>query len=280
MQHDYDSTRLSWNHATKNHNAHKGDQAAFFRAGGDVLFPEEIALLGDLTGRTLVHLQCNAGQDTLCLARRGAVAHGVDLSDEAIRFARSLSADSGIPATFEQAEVVDWLHRTERRFDIAFSSYGAIGWLPDLGAWAAGVRRVLNPGGRLVLVEFHPLIWSWGPDLRPTKDDYFATTPFLDPVSDYVAESGLGLGVVKIGESVPNPHPAHSWQHTLGDVVTSVAKSGLIVDELHEYPHSSGCRFHPDLVPDGRRWVWPEGIARTPALFGLCARRPRNTDPE
>src|SRR5688572_30287855 len=82
-----ETTRRSWNRATRNHNSHKGDQAAFLRGGGDVLFPEELELLGDLAGQRLVHLQCNAGQDTLCLARRGAVATGVDLSDEAIRFA-------------------------------------------------------------------------------------------------------------------------------------------------------------------------------------------------
>jgi 2-polyprenyl-3-methyl-5-hydroxy-6-metoxy-1,4-benzoquinol methylase len=91
MDDDLETTRRSWNVATRNHNAHKGDQAAFLRAGGDVLFPEELELLGDLRGKRLVHVQCNAGQDTLCLARRGAVATGVDLSDEAIRFARELS---------------------------------------------------------------------------------------------------------------------------------------------------------------------------------------------
>jgi SAM-dependent methyltransferase len=276
MDHNYESTRRSWNHATRNHNAHKGDQARFLRDGGDVLFPEELELLGDLRGKRLVHLQCNAGQDTLCLARRGATVLGVDLSDEAIGFARALSADSGIAASFLEAEVVAWLHRTDQRFDIAFASYGAIGWLPDLAAWADGVHRVLEDGGRLVLVEFHPLIWSWGPDLRPTRDDYFATTPFIEPVNDYVAESGEGLGAVIPAETVPNPHAATGWQHPLGDVVTAVATAGLIVDELREYPHSSGYRFHPALVRDGRRWVWPEGIARTPALYGLCAHRPRN----
>ena len=97
-EHDYEGTRRSWNLATRNHNAHKGDQAAALRAGNDPLFLDELELLGELRGRRLVHLQCNAGQDTLGLARRGAVATGVDLSDEAIAFARRLSADSGILA--------------------------------------------------------------------------------------------------------------------------------------------------------------------------------------
>ena len=39
----------------------------------------------------------------------------------------------------------------------AFSSYGSYGWLSDLDAWARGIARVLAPGGRFVIVDFHPL---------------------------------------------------------------------------------------------------------------------------
>src|SRR5437016_320404 len=101
----HEENRRAWNVATEAHNSHKHDQAAFFRAGGSTLFPEELELLGDVAGQTLVHLQCNAGQDTLSLARRGAIVTGVDISDTAIDFARQLSADSGIPASFERADV-------------------------------------------------------------------------------------------------------------------------------------------------------------------------------
>jgi len=143
------STRRSWDVATRNHNAHKGDQAAFFRGGGDTLFPEELELLGDLAGRHVLHAQCNAGQDSLSLARRGAHVTGVDFSGEAVSFARKLAVDAGIPAVFEEAELLEWLERTPARFDVAFSSYGAVGWLPDLGRWARGLCRVLRPGGEL-----------------------------------------------------------------------------------------------------------------------------------
>ncbi len=164
----HEINRVAWNAATDAHNSHKRDQVAFFRNGGDTLFPEEIDLLGDVTGRTLVHLQCNSGQDSLSLARRGAVVTGVDISDTAIAFARRLSAETGIPATFVRADVYDWLAETAAhgpRFDLAFASYGALVWLSDIRAWAAGVAAVLNPGGRLVVVEFHPFAnvfdWDW-----------------------------------------------------------------------------------------------------------------------
>ncbi len=270
--HDLDATRQSWNVATRNHNRHKGDQVAFFRAGGDVLFPEELELLGALDGLEVAHLQCNGGQDTLGLARRGAIVTGVDLSDVAIAFARTLSEGAGVSARFVEADVVRWLHTTPERFDLLFTSYGAVGWLPDLTAWAEGVARVLRDGGRLVYVDFHPLVWSVGDDLRLSRDDYFATDPFVEPVADYVAASGAALGVVTPAASEPNPVAAQSWQYGLGQIVSAVAAAGLRIEVLREYPHSNGCRVNPALVegPD-RTWRWPDGAARVPLMFGLVA---------
>jgi SAM-dependent methyltransferase len=270
--HDYDATRRSWDVATRNHNAHKGDQAAFLRAGGEVLFPEELDLLGDLAGRRVAHLQCNAGQDTLCLARRGATVVGVDLSGEAIRFARATSDASGIAATFEHAEVVAWMAATEARFDVAFASYGATVWLPDLDAWARGVRRILAPGGRFVYVEFHPVLWSISSDLRLAGDDYFSSTPVVEPVGDYVAASGAGLGAPAGATPGRNDVPATCWQHGLGAIVTALARAGLVIDELREYPYANGCRVNASLVEgEARRWVWPPGVPRVPLMFGLRA---------
>src|SRR5262245_18016350 len=108
----HEANRRSWNAATEVHNRHKHDQARFLRDGGSTLFPEELDLLGDVAGRSLVHLQCNSGQCSLSLARRGAVVTGVDISDAAIDFARGLSGAAGIPATFVRADVYDCLAET------------------------------------------------------------------------------------------------------------------------------------------------------------------------
>jgi 2-polyprenyl-3-methyl-5-hydroxy-6-metoxy-1,4-benzoquinol methylase len=122
--------RLSWNAATRAHESHKGDQAKFYREGGSKLYPEEVELLGDLCGKAIVHLRCNSGQDTLSMRRLGAAKLlGVDIGDEAIRFARRLSAESGVAASFVRADVYDWLAaaaRVDERWDVVFSSYGAI----------------------------------------------------------------------------------------------------------------------------------------------------------
>lgn len=157
----HEQNRRSWNHATRAHNSHKGDQARFFREGGNRLYAEERELLGEIAGKRVLNLQCNSGQDSLSLAQLGAAVTGVDISDEAIGFAQRLSADSGLAAKFVRADVYDWLeeaaHRAER-WDVVFCSYGAVCWLSDVSSWARGIAALLAPGGRFVMVEFHPLL--------------------------------------------------------------------------------------------------------------------------
>jgi SAM-dependent methyltransferase len=170
-----EANRLSWNAATRAHNSHKVDQARFFREGGSTLRPEELGLLGEVAGLRIVHLLCNSGQDALSIAQLGAEVTGVDISDEAIAFATQLAADAGSAATFERADVYDWLAAaTERqeRFDIAFSSYGVVHWLSGLDRWAVGVAAILKPGGRLALVDFHPAERMFSRDWRRVGD-YF-----------------------------------------------------------------------------------------------------------
>src|SRR5436309_2972442 len=112
QRHLHQENRLSWNAATDAHNSHKGDQATFFRNGGNKLYPEEMDLLGNIEGLTVAHLLCNSGQDTLSLAQMGAIVTGIDISDTAIAFARELSAYSGVPATFHLMDIYDWLEET------------------------------------------------------------------------------------------------------------------------------------------------------------------------
>lgn len=280
----HEANRLSWNAATPAHNSHKGDQAAWLRAGGSTLFPEERALLGDVSGRRLLHLQCNAGQDTLSLAALGALATGVDISDEAVAFARRLAAESGTRAEFERADVYDWLEeagRAGRRFDLAFSSYGAVCWLSELGAWARGIAGVLAPGGRFVLVEFHPAAAMFDEGMR-LSFPYSSGGRAIrceDGVSDYVAASGDGLlhgaegrpGVVDFR----NPHPSHEFAWGVADVVAALLEAGLALESLREWPYSNGyAPFRGMRALPGRRWARPEGVPEMPLMYGVAARKP------
>ncbi|KAB8315303.1 class I SAM-dependent methyltransferase [Tolypothrix campylonemoides VB511288] len=278
----HEENRLSWNEATKAHNSHKGDQAKFFRLGGSTLFPEEKELLGDIAGLSLVHLQCNAGQDTLSLARLGAIVTGMDISDEAIAFAKKLSQESGIPASFYRADVFDWLEETAKRreqFDIAFSSYGAVCWISNLNIWAKGIAGVLKPGGRFVIVDFHPVAMMFDKDWSH-KFSYFSEGKYLtweDGISDYVAESGTSLapwGYETGIENFRNPHRSHEFQWGIGDMVTALLQAGLTLEVLKEYPYANACKlFERMWEAAGCRMFPPEDVPNLPLMYGIVARK-------
>jgi len=285
MRELHEQNRISWNAATERHNRHKGDQAAFLRRGGSTLFREEIALLGDVRDQTLLHLQCNAGQDTLSIAARlGASVTGVDISDEAIRFAQELARASGIPGEFVRADVYDWLAANTRAFDVVFSSYGAVGWLSDLGAWARGIAAALRRGGRFVLVEFHPNLallggalsgdWSQASDMlggRHYAYDY--------GVGDYVALSGGGLipdgPPATEGADWVNPHPSHEFAWGVAEVVSALLDAGLTLTALREYPYSNGFMPYPEHMVEqpGRRMTVGPDLPQIPLMYGLRAER-------
>ena len=277
----HQQNRRSWNHATRAHNAHKGDQAAFLRNGGTTLFPDESELLGDVHGKRVVHLQCNSGQDSLSIAARGAHVTGVDISDEAIAFAQNLSEASGIAARFERNDVYDWLATTTEQFAIAFSSYGALPWLSDIGTWARGVARVLEPGGRVVILEFHPLLGIFDDDGVVGTGTFLggggARIDWPQGIGDYVAASEGALPAPEhraFAEPFKNPEACHEWEWSVADVLDAVARAGLRVECVREYPYSNGCRFFSNMVAlDGRRWALAPGSPKVPLMYGFVASR-------
>ena len=278
--------RLSWNAATVRHNLHKGDQARFHREGGSTLFPEEVDLLGDIEGQQLLHLQCNCGQDTISIASQlGAEVTGVDISDEAIRFATELSRDSQIPAHFHRSDLFDWCEDPSvPKFDVVFTSYGATGWLSDLERWGRCIANVLKPGGKFVIVEFHPAALMFDEDGGwRLKYDYMGGEAVHEPegVGDYVGEQCSAPQSLEANNPVnvpdgpfENPHPAVGFCWGISDHVSALLKAGLRVDRLTEYPYSNSWRPYPEMVEaEDRRMVMPEGMPVLPLMFSLVARK-------
>lgn len=281
----HEGNRLSWNEATRAHNSHKRDQAKFFRDGGRKMSEDERGILGDVTGLSVLHLQCNSGQDTLSIKQLGAAkVTGVDISDEAIDFARRLSADSGLEGTFHRADVYDWLAEAAKgveRWDIVFCSYGAIIWLSDLKTWARGIAAVLKPGGRFVTIEFHPAGWMFDENFEH-KSPYSTrgkSITWSDGIGDYVAEAGKGA-ITPSGwedgvQNFQNPHPSHEFAWGLSEVVQPLIDAGLVLENLQEYYHLGG--FHPfkRMVKEGdRRWVLPPDVPSVPLMYSIVARKP------
>lgn len=276
-----EANRRSWNAAARAHNSHRPGQAAFLREGGITLFPEERALLGDVAGRRLLHLLCNAGQDSLSLASLGADVTGVDLSDEAIGLARQLSAESGLPARFVCADAYGYLAGAAaagERFDRVYCGYGAICWLHDLATFAAGVAALLAPGGRFALMEFHPASNMLDDGWRLARDyPQGGALLELDGVGDYVSASGDGLAPAGFAPGVAgfvNPHPCYLYRWGVGEVVSALAGAGLRILALHEYCYVNGERPFPDMrAGEGRRAYPPPGAPAVPLMYGLAAER-------
>ncbi|MEV6540891.1 class I SAM-dependent methyltransferase [Streptomyces sp. NPDC051665] len=199
-----------------------------FRAGRLTLDEIELAGVGDPAGRSLLHLQCHFGLGTLSWARLGAEATGVDFSAAAVERARALATELGLPARFEQAEVSGLdLGRT---FDICFTSWGVLMWLPDLDAWARAIARHLAPGGVFFLAEGHPHLFIWDDELgkdgyRPRNPYFRHSTPVVDEEAGTYVDPSQRLGL-----------PQYRWNHPLAEVVSALAGAGLRVTGMAEHP--------------------------------------------
>lgn len=258
------ANRRLWDTWARLHEAAPFYDVAAFRAGASSLNPVEVAEVGPVAGRSMLHLQCHFGLDTLSWARQGAVVTGVDFSEEAIARARALSRDLALDATFVCADVYALPTVLEARFDVVFTSYGVLPWLPDLTAWAEVVAHFLNPGGVFHLVEFHPVLTMLAEDGAGFDFPYFRTP---EPVRYDVEASYAAAhpGTVRT---------AYEWPHGLGEVVTALVAAGLHLDYLHEHAWSPyDCFPGLEAVAPGR-YVWGGREGWLPHLFSLRARKP------
>ena len=279
----HEQNRLSWNEATKAHNSHKGDQAGYFRNGGMKLCQEEVSLLGDLRGKSVVHLQCNAGQDTLSIKHLGAAkVLGVDISDDAIAFATQLSADSGVEATFVRSDVYDWLAeaaRGDERWDIVYCSYGAIIWLSDLSTWAKGISAILKPGGRFVIVEFHPIEMMFEVDFshRYPYSTRGKPVTWEEGIGDYVDEFGAEDMPYEWQDGVQgfkNRHASHEFAWATSEVITALLDAGFVLEHFREYDYCNDPIFKEMKDIGHGRWTVPDGKPSIPFMYSIAARKP------
>ena len=175
-----------WNKRTDYHFNSEFYDVDNFINGKSSLNDIELDLLGDIKNKTILHLQCHFGQDTLSLARLGAIVTGVDLSDNAINKAKELAVKLNSNARFICCDVYDLPEHLKEKFDIVFTSYGTIGWLPDLNKWARLIADFLKPGGTFILVEFHPFLWIFDNDFNNVEYSYFKSEPIVELEKEYL----------------------------------------------------------------------------------------------
>jgi len=235
------------------------------RAGGDLLCPIEASEIGDVSGLKIAHLQCHFGVDTICLARRGATVTGLDFSPNAVAAARTLAAELGVPATFVEGNVFDAPTLVGSGFDRVYVTWGALGWLPDLGRWARAVAACLRPGGTLYLAEGHPFMFMLEEREGRLEIGYEWRTPQDRPIVDIAPVSYAGDG-----SPVKNER-ALGWNHPFSRILGGLAEAGMALQFLHEH-EMIPWRAFPSMVPQGRMYVQPDDTKfRIPLAFSLKA---------
>jgi ubiquinone/menaquinone biosynthesis C-methylase UbiE len=172
--------KKTWNNKTEVHVTSDFYDNESFLHGKSTLKDIELNLLGDISGKKILHLQCHFGQDTMTFSRMGAQATGVDLSDKAIEKAKEFNAQLGLDAQFICCDLYDLPNHLDEQFDIVFTSYGTIGWLPDLDKWSKVASQFLKPGGRFIMAEFHPVVWMFDNDFKEVFYNYFNVTPIIE----------------------------------------------------------------------------------------------------
>jgi len=266
------ANRDLWNGWTELHVESDFYDVEGFKAGRDTLDEVEsrgvLDRVGDIRGKTLLHLQCHFGLDTMSWARRGARATGVDFSEKAVAHARRLARELDIPARFFCADVTDTpavLGQLDgERFDVVFTSHGVITWLPDLRPWARTIAAALKPGGTFCVVDSHPFCWMFDEEVaEPTlafRYEYFTREALrFDEKGSYAVPDADFRGV------------SYSWQHTFEDIVGSLAAAGLTVVSLREYPYLAWKWFPWMVKDDAGRYRLPPDMPQIPVMFALTA---------
>ena len=216
----------AWNSVVDAHFESQFYDVAGFLDGKSTLNEIELELLGDVSNKKLLHLQCHFGLDTLSLARLGAKVCGVDFSEKAINQAKELAQGIGVEANFVNQNIQEFRPQ-EGAFDVVFTSYGTIAWLPELSQWAACIAKALKPGSSFVFVDFHPTYWMFDADVKLLQYSYFNR--------GVIFESQQGSYAAPNGDF---EFATHTWNHSIDDIVTALLKQGLVLNQFRELDYS------------------------------------------
>lgn len=229
-----------------------------FLKGRTSLNSIELELLGDIKDKTILHLQCHFGQDSISLSRLGGKVTGIDLSDTAIAAADELAQKCGTDTQFIYTDVYNLPNILDQKFDIVFTSYGTIGWLPDLDRWAKVISHFLKPEGKFIMAEFHPVVWMFDDDFEGVKYNYFNEKAIVETYEGTYADQSADI----VQEYV-------MWNHSLAEVLQSLINNGLDILQFREFDWSPyPCFRHVEEFEKGK-WRIPQFGNKIPLVFAL-----------
>jgi SAM-dependent methyltransferase len=237
------------------------------RQGQTLLDEIQLAEVGDVRGKSLLHLQCHIGSDTLSWAQRGAIVTGVDFSEKSIALARKLAEELKIDADFICCSIYDMEKYLDKQFDIVYTGQGVLCWLKDIREWARLIAKYLKPGGLFYIMESHP-IRSIFNDVKSGALEiihpYFHSdqpTKWDDEKPDYSDQTFV------------YSKPSYEWTWTLSDIINSLISAGLTIESLNEYDKAFDQNF-PDMVKSNDGWWhYPKYRGKFPLIFTLRAKK-------
>jgi SAM-dependent methyltransferase len=249
---------------------HRRDATGFyaverFLAGEKRLHAIESGELGEIAGKRLIHLQCHFGLDTLILAREGAVATGLDFSPAAIAEGMRLAAKIGIAADFVCADVYDARRALKGEFDIAFTTWGTICWLPDIVGWAETIASLLGPSGVFYFADAHPAMLVFEEREGRLMAEWEPDTPIDEPLVFDETQTYTGD---------PTPLAAartYQWIHSLPRIIDALRKAGLMLDFVHEHRWLPWPPFPMCVRNDDGSYSLPKGAPPMPLAISLRA---------
>jgi 2-polyprenyl-3-methyl-5-hydroxy-6-metoxy-1,4-benzoquinol methylase len=258
----FETNKKTWNQKVKVHADSEMYNMVAFKAGKSTLMPYELEALGEVEGKSLLHLQCHFGQDTLSWSRLGAKCVGIDLSDEGIKLAKSLNKELGLDAEFICCNVLETSLFVKKTFDIVYTSYGVIGWLPDLKPWGKMIAERLKPEGTFFISEFHPIVWMF---------DYLKAKPILKygyMQDEVIYEEYEGTYANQDSKMISKEY---GWNHGLSEVINALSDAGLHIEYLKEF-NESPYNVLPNLV-ETNSGMFATKDKLYPLIFTLKARK-------
>lgn len=256
----FDANKELWNQRTVIHKDSSFYDVPGFKAGKNVLTPIELKEVGDVKGKKMLHLQCHFGMDSLNWTRLGAEVTGVDLSDEAIKEAKKLNDELKLNAKFICCNVYDTSKYVEDQFDIVFTSYGTIGWLPDLGKWARMIFERLKPGGFFYIAEFHPVVWMFDDDFTHIK--YYYNNREIIVTEDQGTYTDRDADI---------KGKEYSWNHSISEVLNALIHAGLKIEFFNEHMYSPYPCFRNTVESEKGQWQIKGMEGKIPMVYSVKA---------
>jgi len=262
MKNYLEINKNSWNARVEPHLESDFYFVEEFIKGRNSLNSIELELLGDIKDKTILHLQCHFGQDTISMSRMGAKVTGIDLSDKAIDAARNLTFKCQTDTKFVCSDVYHLPDVLDEKFDMVFTSYGTIGWLPDLDQWANVVSHFLKPDGEFVMAEFHPVVWMYDDDFDSVVYNYFNKKPIIETSEGTYADTSAAI----VQDYV-------SWNHPLSDVLQNLIDKDLKIQQFREFDWSPyPCFRHVDEFEKGK-WRISKFGNKIPMVYAIKAKK-------